>query len=112
MPRDGAGWPAVTVGAHGLTHMGFPFPYQDLGQTHLITGLQCSVFVQQQVQSIWLFVKYWLLCHLLVFLNQKFSSWLFVLKLHISGVGEERERRQNIAVYHKEHRYKSLPGER
>lgn len=38
VPRDGTGWPAVTVGAHGLTHMGFCFPYQNLGQTHLITG--------------------------------------------------------------------------
>lgn len=58
-----------------------------------------------------LFIKYWLLSHLLVFLNQKFYSWLFVQKLHISGVGGERERRQNVPVYHKEHEYKSLPGE-
>lgn len=46
-----------------------------------------------------LFIKYWLLSHLLVFLNQKFYSWLFVQKLYISGVGEGEEAEHSL--YHK-----------
>lgn len=114
MPSAGSaqGWDRLACchcgGTRPHTHGGlFPLsgPWPDSPENSFFVVF--SICSSRCKASACLLIKHWLLSHLLVFLNQKFYSWLFVQKLHISGVGEERERRQNIPVYHKEHGYKS-----
>lgn len=87
----------------GLTQMGSGSPYQDLGQTRLITGsMSCSVIAATGPRNPVVHkTRAFTPPTCISYPNRRFYSWLFIQKSHLSGTGEGRERRENCRLYRK-----------